>query len=197
MLGGPTTLDDHVGGFIYSWSVHARTMSLTEHVFNANLNSAAAPCHCCPLPPWTTTSTHPHHSCTVVRPSFPVHAPSPRLYCGEAFLPRPLRPFRSLYPCASSPCSPNTDDRPHPRPTAHRPPRVAPSPVPVSSCHPTRPLPPRTHTDEPPTAPMHPCDGVSTRHGPLPTRPDPFRRTPPFLPSSGICSPHLRPRVPH
>ena len=38
---------------------------------------------------------------------------------------------------------------------------------------------------------MHPCNGVSTRHGPLPTCPDPFRHTPPFIPSSAvpICVP--------
>ena len=82
MWGGPTTLDEHVGGVIYSWSVCAQTMSLTKHVFDTNLNSATAP-----LSPPSTTSTHPHHSCTAVRPSFPGHSAH---FIPFTHVPRPL-----------------------------------------------------------------------------------------------------------
>ena len=80
MWGGPTTLDKPVGGgVIYSWSVRARTMSLTECEFHQfKLSHGTLPS----LSPLSTTSTHPHHSCTAVRPSFPGHSthfsPMPR-----------------------------------------------------------------------------------------------------------------------
>ena len=59
--GVPPPMDKGVG-FIHTRSVHARTMSLTEDVFDASLpnsNSAAALCPHCPSTPSIHT-VHPH-----------------------------------------------------------------------------------------------------------------------------------------
>ena len=118
----------------------------------------------------------------------PAHAPTSILQSNACLSKHATRPWY-MPPTLYAPFA-HTDDCPHPHPTAHRPPRVAPCPVPMSLCHPMRPLPPQTHTNKPPTAPVHPCESIPTHHGPLPTRPDPFRRTPPFIPSSvaPICA---------
>ena len=174
MWGGPTMLYAHVeGGFIYLWSVRARTMSLTSAFQPVSTRVS-------------TIQTQPRHLAIAV-PS--VHAPSPQLYCSEAFLPRPLCPFRSPYPRASSLLRPPSS--PSPTPPCHHNcsltrcrPDAAPARLPHPP-HPPTPRPLRSRTSPPAHSPC------STACAPTPSlpHPSPVLLDPPPPPVHSPCGP--------
>ena len=105
MWGGVPLPTDEGVGFIYTRSVHAQTMSLTECVFDASLpnsNSAVALCPCHPSTPSTTSQVF--NTCEMATHQY-VLAPTPPLQSQPTATP-PHAPILSTTTC---PCRQQPD----------------------------------------------------------------------------------------